>query len=104
MEQLLLIILEKIKKTPTLGVFTDMYHICLEAKKTDEKLAKKYLMLLSDECENAIASGAMDNSIKDLFALHKKVVDAGAELSFHLFLIAAEYQSYGFCSARPSSP
>ena len=91
MEQLLLIILEKIKKTPTLEVFRDMYHICLEAKKTDEKLAKKYFILLSDECENAIASGKMDDCIKDLFALHKKVVDAGAVLSFHLFLIAEEW-------------
>lgn len=91
MEQLLLIILEKIKKTPTIEVFKDMYYMCLEAKKTDEKLAKKYFLLLSDECENAIASGTMDDCIKDLFALHKKVVDAGAVLSFHLFLIAEEW-------------
>ena len=91
MEQLLEIILEKIKKTPTIEVFRDMYHICLEAKKTDEKLAKKYFILLSDECENAIASGKMDDCIKDLFNLHKKVVDAGAILSFHLFLIAEEW-------------
>ena len=91
MEQLLEIILEKIKKTPTIEVFRDMYYMCLEAQKTDEKLAKKYFLLLSDECENAIASGTMDNCIKDLFALHKKVVDAGAILSFHLFLIAEEW-------------
>ena len=91
MEQLLEIILEKIKKTPTIEVFRDMYHICLEAKKTDEKLAKKYFILLSDECENAIASGKMDDYIKELFALHKKVVDVGAVLSFHLFLIAEEW-------------
>lgn len=91
MEQLLLIILEKIKKTPTIEVFQDMYYMCLEAKKRNEKLAKKYFLLLSDECEKAISSGVMDDSIKDLFALHKKVVDAGAILSFHLFLIAEEW-------------
>lgn len=91
MEQLLEIILEKIKKTPTIEVFRDMYYMCLEAKKSDEKLAKKYFILLSDECENAIASGKMDDCIKDLFALHKKVADAGAVLSFHLFLIAEEW-------------
>ena len=91
MEQLLSKILEKIKKTPTIEVFRDMYYMCLEAKKTDEKLAKKYFIILSDECENAIASGTMDDCIRDLFALHKKVVDAGAVLSFHLFLIAEEW-------------
>jgi predicted phage terminase large subunit-like protein len=91
MKQLLSKILEKLKKTPTIEVFQDLYYMCLEAKKTDEKLAKKYFILLSDECENAIASGTMDDCIKDLFALHKKVVDAGAVLSFHLFLIAEEW-------------
>ena len=52
-------IFEKVKKTPTIEVFNDLYYMCLETKKTDIPLATKYLMLLSDECENAIASGEM---------------------------------------------
>ena len=91
MEQLLEKILEKIKKTPTIGVFNDLYYMCLEAKKTDIPLAIKYLMLLSDECERVIASGLMDNNIKELFTLHKKVLLAGAEHSFHLFLLYIEW-------------
>ena len=91
MELLLFTILEKIKKTPSLEVFNDLYHICLETKKTDVHLATKYLVLLSDECERAIASGAMDSKIKELFALHKKVLLAGAEHSFHLFLLYIEW-------------
>ncbi len=91
MELLLFTILEKIKKTPTIEVFNDLYHICLETKKTDVHLATKYLVLLSDECERAIASGAMDSKIKELFALHKKVLLAGAEHSFHLFLLYIEW-------------
>ena len=91
MEQLLGKILEKIKKTPTIQVFQDLYYMCLEAKKTDERLAKEYLMILSDECENAIAKGVLNNDIKELFGLHKKVVDAGSDLSFHLFLLAEEW-------------
>ena len=91
MEQLLEKILEKIKKTPTIGVFNDLYYMCLETKKTDIPLATKYLVLLSDECERAIASGLMDDSIKELFALHKKVLLAGAEHSFHLFLLYLEW-------------
>ena len=91
MEQLLSKILEKIKKTPSIEVFNDLYYMCLETKKTDIPLATKYLMLLSDECERVIASGLMDNKIKELFALHKKVLLAGAEHSFHLFLLYIEW-------------
>ena len=91
MELLLFTILEKIKKTPSIEVFNDLYHMCLETKKTDIPLATKYLMILSDECERVIASGAMDDKIKELFALHKKVLLAGAEHSFHLFLLYIEW-------------
>ncbi len=91
MELLLFTILEKIKKAPTIEVFNDLYYMCLETKKTDTPLATKYLMLLSDECERAIASGVMDDKIKELFALHKKVLLAGAEHSFHLFLLYIEW-------------
>ena len=91
MELLLLTILEKIKKAPSMRVFNDLYYMCLETKKTDASLATKYLMLLSDECERAIASGTMDADIKELFALHKKVLLAGAENSFHLFLLYLEW-------------
>jgi predicted phage terminase large subunit-like protein len=91
MEQLLSKILEKIKKTPSIGAFNDLYYMCLETKKTDIPLATKYLMLLSDECERVIASGTMDADIKELFALHKKVLLAGAEHSFHLFLLYIEW-------------
>jgi predicted phage terminase large subunit-like protein len=91
MEQLLSKILEKIKKTPSIGAFNDLYYMCLETKKTDIPLATKYLMLLSDECERVIASGTMDADIKELFVLHKKVLLAGAEHSFHLFLLYIEW-------------
>ena len=88
---ILFTILEKLKKTPTMEVFNDLYYMCLETKKTDVALATKYLILLSDECEKAIASGVMDKDIKELFALHKKVLLAGAEHSFHLFLLYLEW-------------
>lgn len=91
MEIVLQKIAEKIKKTPTIEAFNDLYYMCLETKKTDRPLATKYLMLLSDECERVMASGVMDEHIKDLFALHKKVCLAGAEHSFHLFLLYLEW-------------
>ena len=91
MEIVLQKISEKLKKTPTIEVFNDLYYMCLEAKKTNIPLATKYLLMLSDECENAIANGKMDEHIKELFALHKKVCLAGAEHSFHLFLLYIEW-------------
>ena len=91
MKLLLFTILEKIKKTPSIGAFNDLYYMCLEAKKTDIPLAIEYLTLLSDECERVIANGSMDDDIKELFALHKKVLLAGAEHSFHLFLLYIEW-------------
>ena len=90
MEKILKIILEKIKKTPTIEVFTDMYYMCLEAKKIDLPLGVKYLGILSDECENAIRRGTMDKDIKELYTLHKKVLREGAEHSFHMFLLYIE--------------
>ena len=91
MERVLIKIAEKMKKDPSLQVFRDMYYMCLEAKKTDIPLAIKYLLLLSDECENAIASRKMEKDIIELFNLHKKVLLAGAEHSFHLFLLYLEW-------------
>ena len=91
MEIILQKIAEKLKKTPTMQVFNDLYYMCLETKKTDIPLATKYLVLLSDECERVIASGLMVEDIKELFALHKKVLLAGAEHSFHLFLLYIEW-------------
>ena len=70
-------------------VFNDLYYMCLETKKTDIPLATEYLMFLSDECEKAIASGSLD--IREIFNLHKKVLLAGAEHSFHLFLLYLEW-------------
>ena len=91
MEIVLQKIAEKLKKTPTIEVFRDLYYMCLETKKTNVPLATQYLLLLSDECERAIASGDTGIDIRELFALHKKVLLAGAEHSFHLFLLYIEW-------------
>lgn len=92
MQFVLAIIAEKMRKTPSIEVFSDLYHMCLEAKKSHPDEAKRYLMLLSDECERAISVGVLgDEYLKDLYSLHRKVVDAGADLSFHLFLLAVEW-------------
>ena len=90
MKQLLEKILEKIKKTPDIQVFKDLYYMCLETMKTDVPLAVKYLVDLSDELDRAIPSGKFDDSIVELYSLHKKVWLAAAQHHFESFLFYIE--------------
>ena len=91
MEQLLEKILEKLKKTPDVQVFKDLYYMCLEAMKTDVKLATRYLVELSAECERAIAIGKSEKYLKEIFALHKKVLLAAAPEHFESYLLYVEW-------------
>ena len=91
MEQLLSKILEKLKKTPEVQVFKDLYHMCLECMKTDVKLATRYLVELSAECERAIAIGKSEKYLKEIFALHKKVLLAAAPEHFESYLLYVEW-------------
>lgn len=91
MEQLLEKILEKLKKTPEIQVFKDLYYMCLEAMKSDVKLATRYLVELSAECERAIANGKSESYIKDIFALHKRVLLAAAPEHFESYLLYVEW-------------
>ena len=90
MKRLLSKIAEKMKKDPSLRVYTDMYHICLEVAKTDIPLAVEYLVELSGELDKAIPSGNYDNEIKELYSLHKKVWLTAAPHHFESFLLYIE--------------
>ena len=91
MEQLLSKILEKLKKTPDVQVFRDLYYMCLECMKTDVKMATRFLVELSAECERAIANGKSESYIKDIFALHKRVLLAAAPEHFESYLLYVEW-------------
>ena len=90
MQKLLEKIAEKMQKDPSLGVFQDMYHICLEVAKTDIPLAVEYLVELSGELDKAIPSGKFDNDIKEMYSLHKKVWLTAAPHHFESFLLYIE--------------
>lgn len=87
MEELLLKILERIQEEQfSFFCFEDLYHMGLESMKTDCKLGVKYLKLLSDACEKAMQKQHLQgNEIKELFALHKKVLLAAAPYDFESF-------------------
>ena len=90
MQKLLKVIAEKMRKNPSMRVFTDMYHICLEVLKTDIPLAVEYLVKLSEELDKAIPSGKFDNEIKEMYSLHKKVWLTVAPHNFESFLLYIE--------------
>ena len=90
MERVLLKIAEKMKKDPSLRVFTDMYNFCREVMKTDVPLAVKYLVELSEELDKAIPSGKFDEHIVELYSLHKNVWLASAPEHFESYLFYLE--------------
>ena len=89
MEQLILKISQKNKKT--LQDFTDMYHLCLELKKTDISLAVRYLVELSTECERAMLSGEYDKDVVSLYGLYKQVLLSAAPYHFESYLLYTEW-------------
>ena len=92
MERLLSAIFQKIEKDPhCYQAYEDLLAICHMTKKTDVQLARKYLEKLSDELEKLIPTITDIGNMRKMFALHREVVFAGARDSFHLCLLAVEW-------------
>ena len=92
MEMLLFAIFQKIQKDPhCYQAYEDLLAICRETMKNDVQLARKYLEKLSDELEKLIPTIGDIGKMRRMFALHREVVFAGARDSFHLCLLAVEW-------------
>ena len=92
METLLVAIFQKIQKDPAdMRAYRDLLNICRETMKTDIPLAVKYLEKLSDWIEEIIPSIEDIGKMREMFAFHREVVFAGARESFHLCLLAVEW-------------
>jgi predicted phage terminase large subunit-like protein len=92
MEMLLYAIFQKIQKDPSdYQAYEDLYYICLETQKADVKLAAEYLEKLSDALEKVIPTIKDIGNMRKMFALHRNVVFAGAQDSFHCCLLAVEW-------------
>ena len=92
MELLLSKIFQKIKKDPDdITAYRDLLNMCRETMKTDVPLAVEYLERLSDWIEDIIPSIDDIGKMREMFALHREVVFAGARESFHLCLLAVEW-------------
>ena len=91
-ERLLFLIFEKIQKDPDdMRAYRDLLNICRETMKTDIPLAVEYLEKLSDWIEDAIPGIKDIDKLREMFAFHREVVFAGARESFHLCLLAVEW-------------
>lgn len=92
MKLLLDTIYKKCQETHDVKAMTDLYYMCKESMKTEVSLGVEYLMKLSDECERAIANPLISEEyLREVFALHRKVVFLGGQDSFHLYLLAVEW-------------
>ena len=91
MRDLLEKILGKIKKTPAdVEGYTDLYYMCLETMKEDERLAVEYLKTLSELIESRIPVAGAE--LRDLFLLHKRVLLAAAPYDFESYLLYVEWE------------
>ena len=92
MEMLLVAIFQKIQKDPDdIRAYRDLLNICRETLKKDIPLAVKYLEMLSDWIEEILPGMTDIGKMREMFALHREVVFAGARESFHLCLLAVEW-------------
>ena len=92
MEILLSKIFQKIQKDPDdIQAYRDLLNICRETMKTDIPLAVRYLENLSDWIEEIIPSITDIGKMREMFSFHREVVFAGARESFHLCLLAVEW-------------
>ena len=92
MEELLVAIFQKLQKDPEdMRAYRDLLNICRETLKTDVPLAVKYLEKLSDWIEEIIPSIDDIGKMREMFSFHREVVFAGARESFHLCLLAVEW-------------
>lgn len=89
MEQYIKKFFKKTKKT--VQDFTDIYHLCLELRKTDLPKAVKYMVELSAECEKAMLSGKYDDDIVKLYGLYKRVLLSAAPHHFESYLLYVEW-------------
>ena len=89
MEQYIKKFFKKTKKT--LQDFTDIYHLCLELRKTDLPKAVKYMVELSAECEKAMLSGKYDDDIVKLYGLYKQILLSAAPHHFESYLLYVEW-------------
>ena len=95
MEMLLFAIFQKIQKDPDdMRAYRDLLNICRETMKTDVPLAVRYLEQLSDWIEETIPKIADIGKMREMFAFHREVVFAGAKESFHLCLLAVEWNLF----------
>ena len=63
----------------------------IEMKKTDVKVAVKYLIELSAECEKAMLSGRFDKELVELYGLYKQVLLSSAPYHFESYLLYIEW-------------
>ena len=90
MERVLKAIYGQVRSGKDYHSYVDLKDFCREVMKTDIPLAIKYLSLLSDRIEQVMPTLPFEE-MGSFFELHHDVVLLGAPHSFHLYLLAVEW-------------
>ena len=90
MEQLLETIYQRFKGGD-LKAGEDLYYMCREAMKTDIPLGVKWLKILSEDISTHMATCQNEETLRTLFALHKRVLLAAAPHDFDSYLLYVEW-------------
>ena len=89
MEQYLKKILKKTKKT--VQDYEDMYHLCLELKKSDLKLSVRYMVQLNEALESAMHKCRDKDNMVKMYRLYKQVLLTAAPHHFESYLLYTEW-------------
>ena len=90
MEQILEIIYQRFNGGD-LKAGEDLYYMCREAMKTDIPLSVKWLKILSEDISTYMGSCQNEETLRTLFALHKRVLLAAAPHDFDSYLLYVEW-------------
>ena len=89
MKNLIEKIFQKTKKS--VQDYKDMYCLCLELRKTDLKMAVKYMVQLSAELERVIVQSENEKEVVELYGLYKQVLLSAAPHHFESYLLYVEW-------------
>lgn len=90
MRRVLEAIYSEVYKHTDYQAYLDLKDYCREVMKTDIPLAVEYLLKLSDRIEEIMPKLEDADELRQMYALHKAVLLAGAPHHFHMYLLYLE--------------
>lgn len=88
MKTLLETIYKKVNSGTDIETYTDLMNVASSCD--DKRVGTEYLLKLSDRIENVIPT-LPENEIKQMYQLHRRVLQKGARCNFHMYILFIEW-------------